>query len=210
MRFGGETASDANFEKISKGPLGLRIGYSLSTGFQIYLFKCWDPYVTPGFMRWLDFFWVFLPCLSTMVLSLLALGLHSMYIGQGSRIQFVWIWISFLDSLFFSWLIVWVDGINKCDWCPGGSTGWWLNGLHQIPKVSWLFHHSLHFNIYYILSIVPGMQCHMYYYYQWWCWCMCVFVWRGDLISVRVCGVCCRVSFLCICILFSLVFSPFI
>ena len=125
-------------------------------------------------MRWLDFFWVFLPCLSMMVLSLLALGLRSMYIGQGSRIQFVWIWISFLDSLFFSWLIVWVDGINKCDWCPGGSTGWWLNGLHQIPKVSWLFHHCLHFNIYYILSIVPGMQCHMYYYYQWWCVCVCL------------------------------------
>ena len=95
-------------------------------------------------MRWLDFFWVFLPCLSMMVLSLLALGPRSMYIGQGSRIKFVWIWISFLDSQFFSWLIVWVDGINKCDWCPGGSSGWWLNGLPQIPKVSWLFHHSLH------------------------------------------------------------------
>ena len=40
--------------------------------------------------------------------------------------------------------------------------------------------------------------------------CVCVFVWCEDLISVRVCGVCCRVSFLCICILFSLVFSPFI
>ena len=32
------------------------IGSSLSTGFQVYLSKCWDPYVNPGCMI-LVFFW---------------------------------------------------------------------------------------------------------------------------------------------------------
>ena len=39
----------------------------------------------------------------------------------------------------FFWLIVWADGINKCGW---------LKGLHQIPSLSWIFHHSSHFHIY--------------------------------------------------------------
>ena len=32
------------------------IGSSLSTGFQVYLSKCWDPYVSRGCMIWLVFF----------------------------------------------------------------------------------------------------------------------------------------------------------
>ena len=32
------------------------IGSSLSTGFQVYLSKCWDPYVSPGCMIRLVFF----------------------------------------------------------------------------------------------------------------------------------------------------------
>ena len=48
----------------------------------------------------------------------------------------------------FFWLIVWADGIDKCGWCLAGGRGFWLKGLHQIPSVSWIFHHSLHFHIY--------------------------------------------------------------
>ena len=59
-------------------------------------------------------------------------------------------WKVDLISGFFvlSWLIVWVDGINKCGWYLAGGRGSWLEGLHQIPNVSWLFHHFVHFYIY--------------------------------------------------------------
>ena len=106
---------------------------SLSTGFQVYLSKCWDPYVSPGCTARLAFFWVFLLCFSILILSLPLLGLGpslpllalgSVYVGQGSTIRLVGSWISFLDSLFFfSWLIVWADGINKCGWCLAGGRG---------------------------------------------------------------------------------------
>ena len=33
------------------------ISSSLSTGFQVYLCKCWDPYVSPGCTVRLVFFW---------------------------------------------------------------------------------------------------------------------------------------------------------
>ena len=48
----------------------------------------------------------------------------------------------------FFWFIAWADGINKSGWCLAGGRGCWLKGLIQIPSVSWLFHHSLHFHIY--------------------------------------------------------------
>ena len=44
----------------------------------------------------------------------------------------------------FSWLILWADGINKYDWCLVECKGCWLKGLHRIPSVSWVLHHSLH------------------------------------------------------------------
>ena len=53
------------------------ISSSRSTGFQVYLSNCWDPYVSPGCMIQLAFFWVFLPCLSMLTLSLPHLGLSS-------------------------------------------------------------------------------------------------------------------------------------
>ena len=34
------------------------------------------------------------------------------------------------------------------------------------PQV--LFHHSLHFHIYYIISFVPQMSFPLCYYYKWW------------------------------------------
>ena len=53
------------------------IGSSLSAGFQVYLSKCCDPYVSPGCTIRLAFFWVFLPCFSMLILSLPLLGLGS-------------------------------------------------------------------------------------------------------------------------------------
>ena len=47
-------------------------------------------------------------------------------------------WELNLISRFFAflWLIVWADGINKCDWCLAGGRRCSLKGLHQIPSVS--------------------------------------------------------------------------
>ena len=43
-----------------KGHYGFSsIGSSLSTGFHVYLSKCWDPYVSPGCTVQLNFFWGF-------------------------------------------------------------------------------------------------------------------------------------------------------
>ena len=75
--------------------------------------------------------------------SLLLLALGSVYLGQGSMIRFVGSSISFLDSLFFPGWLFWTDITNECGWCLPGGRGSWLKGPHQIPSVSWLFHHSL-------------------------------------------------------------------
>ena len=56
-------------------------------------------------------------------------------------------------------LIVWADGINECGWCLGGGRGFWLKATHPMPSVSWIFHHSLHVLINYIVLIVPGILC---------------------------------------------------
>ena len=37
---------------------------------------------------------------------------------------------------------------------------------HKIPSVSWLFHDSLHFHIYKIVSFVLGIPCPLYCYYK--------------------------------------------
>ena len=96
--------------------------------------------------------------------------------------------------LCFFWLIVWVDGINKWDWCLAGDRGYWLKGLHQIPSISWIFHHSLHFYIYLIVLFVQGILGPLYNYYKWWDgigrgWLIYIKLWVGrqggyDLIIV--------------------------
>ena len=68
------------------------IGSSLSTGFQVYLSKCWDPYVSPRCTMRLAFFWVFLSCFCMLILSLPLLDLGSVYVGQGSTIRFAESW----------------------------------------------------------------------------------------------------------------------
>ena len=106
---------------ISKGLLGVWSYYfSLSTAFQVPLFKYWHPYVSPGCTIQLTF-WVFLLCFNILMLTLplsvlgsmstfFALG--SLYVGQGGTIS---IWISFLDSLFFS--------------------GFWHSEILNVPRV---------------------------------------------------------------------------
>ena len=108
------------------------IGSSVSTGFQVYLSKCWDLYASPGFMIQFVFFCNFLPYFSTLILSLplLGLGSKSTSLSPGffvcRRRQYDTIfWEMNLSSGFFSflWLIFLADGINKCGWCLAGGKG---------------------------------------------------------------------------------------
>ena len=133
-----------------------------------------------------------------------------MYIGQGSTIWFVGSLISFLASLFFPGWLFWVDGINKCGWCLGGGKGCWLKGLHQIPSVSWLCHHSLHLHIYQIVSFVPRMPCPLYCFYKWWGdgisggWLIYIRVWVGvQGVGIFCCFLFFPCAFVCCCLLFS-------
>ena len=140
------------------GSTQVPIGSFLSTVFQIYLPKCWDPYVSPGCMIRLAFFRVFLPCFCMLILSLPLLVLDvkstslnpwSAYGAKAVRYELLevrshfWILCFFLIDCLGGW-----NGINKCGWCLTGGRGCWLKGPWQIPNVSWLFHHSLHFHIY--------------------------------------------------------------
>ena len=120
---------------------------------------------------------VFLPYFNMLILSLplLGLGSKSTSLSPGFCVrrprQYDTIcWELNLISGFFAffWLIVWADGINKCGWCLAGGRGCWLKGPHQIPSVSWIFHHSLHFHIYYIVLFAPGILCPLFCYYEWW------------------------------------------
>ena len=137
---------------------------------------------------------VFLPYFSILILSLplLGLGSKSTSLSPGFCVrrprQYDTIcWELNLISGFFAffWLIVWADGINKCGWCLAGGRGCWLNGPNKIPSVSWIFHHSLHFHIYLIVSFVPRILCSLYCYYEWWGdgigggWMIHIRVWVG-------------------------------
>ena len=68
----------------------------------------------------------------------------------------------------FFWWTVWAGGINKCGWRLAGGRGCCLKGPHQIPSVSWIFHHSLYFHIYQIVSFVPRILCPLYCSCKWW------------------------------------------
>ena len=117
-----------------------------------------------GIHMWVQAVWyglfsssVFLPYFSMLILSLLLFGLvskstslslGSVYVDQGSMIQFVGE-LNLISGFFaLLWLIIWADGINKCAWCIAGGRRCWVKGPHQLPSVSWIYHHSLHFHIY--------------------------------------------------------------
>ena len=107
----------------------------------------------------------FLLFLSMLMWSLPVLGLSSKYtsLSPGFSLcrsrQFDTIWF-FIWFFIFSWLITWVDGINGCGWCLTGGRGCWFKGLHQIPSVCWIFHHSLHFHIHQNVHLSQGCHDH--------------------------------------------------
>ena len=100
---------------------------------------------------------VFLPYFSILILSLPLLRLGSKYtclspgfcVRRPRQYDMICWELNFISGFFaFFWLLVWADGINKCSWYLAGGRGCWLKGMHQIPSVSCIFHHSLHFHIY--------------------------------------------------------------
>ena len=86
-------------------------------------------------------------------------------------------------------------------------------------KWSWLdnscstsTHHSLHFHIYQIASLVPGILCPLYCYYKWWgdgidgAWLNYNRMWEGDRGWVLSCSFCfCLFGFFC-CFFFTCAF----
>ena len=92
-----------------------RIGSSFIAGFQVYLSNCWDPYVSLGCTIRLPFFWLFLPCLCMLILSLplLELGSKSNSVSPGFCVRkprqydsICWKFSLISEFFFFSWLIV--------------------------------------------------------------------------------------------------------
>ena len=88
---------------------------SVSTGFQVYLSKCWDPYVSSGCTIQLAFFWVFLPCFCMLILSLplLELGSKCTSLSPGFCVHrkrqydtICWKLDLISEFFVFSWLIV--------------------------------------------------------------------------------------------------------
>ena len=59
-----------------------------------------------------------------------------------------------------------MDGVNGYGWYLRGGREYWLKG--QIPKVSWIYQHSLNFHIYQITSFVPRISWSLCGYYKWW------------------------------------------
>ena len=164
-------------------------------------------------------FAVFLPYFSMLILSLplLWMGSKSTSVGPGfcvhrPRQHDTISWELNLISgffVFFFWVFVWADGINKYGWCLAGGRGCWLKGLHQVPSVSWIFHHSLHFHIDQIVPFVPGILCPFYSYYKWWGdgtgrgWLIHMTVWVGW----QGLGIICLFFFLLVLLSFSVSYT---
>ena len=153
------TVSKASFETISKGSIGLQFyQFSLSTGFQVYLSKCWvfvcesRLYDTTSFLLFL--IWLVFCCLIIVSPPLLGLGFKSIYLSPGFCLcrprQYNSIcWELHLFSGFFvsSLMIVWADGVIGSALCLAGGRGCWLMGPHKIPITSWIYHRLVHFQI---------------------------------------------------------------
>ena len=110
----------------SSGP----IGSSLSTGFQVYLSKCWDPYMSSGCTIRLAFFLVCIPCFCMLILSLPLLGLRpkSTSLSPGFCVRgprqydmIGWKFGLFSEFFVFPWLIVlgkWNQGMWRVSFWP--------------------------------------------------------------------------------------------
>ena len=106
------------------------IGSSLSTGFQVYLSKCWDLYASPDCMVQRVFFSSFFAFFQhvDLVTTSLRAGFQVYRPGFSecrSREYDTICWELNMSSGFFTflWLIVCSDGINKYGWCLAGGLG---------------------------------------------------------------------------------------
>ena len=142
------------------------IGSSLSTGFQVCLSKCCDPYVSSGCMIRLVFFCGLFALFQyfDLVTTLLKAGFqvylsYPWFCVHSLRQQDTICWELNLISGFFAFvcLSVLADGINKCGWCLAGGRGCRSKGLKQVPRVSWILNYYLHFPIYQIFSLGNGI-----------------------------------------------------
>ena len=63
------------------------------------------------------------------------------------------------NNILFNWKVIqsWII-FESCEFIRSS----------QIPSVSWIFHHSVYFRIYQIVSFSPGILCPLYCYYEWW------------------------------------------
>ena len=146
-----ETNSQS-FETISKSDF-LSQGF-FSTGFQVYCSKCWVLVCDFGLYNTSCFLFLVLACWFCHSLSLgrvpilPLLAMCSVYVRQGNMIQLVWEFYLFSVFFLYFWLIIWMDAVSGCGWCLAEGRGSRLPGdAHQIPSVSWIFHHFLHFHI---------------------------------------------------------------
>ena len=121
----------------------------------------------------------FLLGLSVSILSLPLLGLGSKFTSYSPGFcvsrpkQYNTIWWEFnlfAEFFVFYWLIVWVDGVNRRGWCLAGGRECWLKGLHQIPRVGWLFYHSFHhcFTFIRLLICVKNIKIIILLLQKWW------------------------------------------
>ena len=108
------------------------IGSSLSTGFQVYLSKSWDPFVSPGCTVRLVSFCGFSALFQHVDLVITShragskcTSLNPGFCVRRPRQYDTIFWELNLISGFFAffWLIVLADGINKCCWCLAGVRG---------------------------------------------------------------------------------------
>ena len=82
-------------------------------------------------------------------------------------------------------LIVWADKINKFGWCLAGGRGCWLDSPHEIPSVSWIFHHSSHI-LDYLICTRKAMSIELLLNMMLWygvggTWLIYIGVWVGGL-----------------------------
>ena len=98
-----------------------------------------------GVSSLLNFFWVFLPCFSMLIMPLPLSGLvcKSTCLRAGFCVcrsrqydRICWELDLICGFLDFSWLIVWLDVINECGWClAGGRRVFWLKSLFRVPAL---------------------------------------------------------------------------
>ena len=140
-----DPVQDARFRMTSPGSLGVWSYYSsISTLFQVSLFKWRDWYVSPGCIRQLTFFGLFslFQDLDLVATSTRA-GFPTCFLCPGFCVCRPSQYNMNLDLISWFFVFSWfrTDWITECSFGLAGARGCWLKGLHQMPIESWLFHH---------------------------------------------------------------------